>query len=61
LPQRIQKQMKNESKKAHRGQQHGKKEPTVALDNNDSASMENIAGAEEDVAAAQPKADEDTK
>merc|ERR1712194_73263 len=49
----IQSQMKKQSKKADRGQQHGKKEPTVACDKNDSASMENVAGVEEDVAAVQ--------
>merc|ERR1712085_179714 len=43
----IQSQMKNDSKQANRGQQHGKKEPTVAYDNNDSASMENVAGVKE--------------
>jgi len=53
LPQRNQKQMKTQSKKTDRGQQHGKKEPTVALDKNDFASMENVAGVKEDAAAAQ--------
>merc|ERR1712194_426177 len=48
----IQSQMNNESKKADRGQQHGKKEPTFACDTHDSASMENVAGVEEDVAVA---------
>merc|ERR1712194_356272 len=48
----IQSQIKNESKKADRGQQHGKKEPTVALDTNDSASVEYLPGVEEDVAVA---------
>merc|ERR1712194_618498 len=48
----IQSQIKNESKKADRGQQHGKKEPTVAYDTNDSASVEYLAGVKEDVAVA---------
>merc|ERR1712194_392368 len=45
--------MGKQSQKAHRRQEHGKKEPTVACDKNDSASMEDVAGVEGNVAAAQ--------
>merc|ERR1712194_968448 len=48
----IQKHLKEQRKKADRGQEHGKKKPTLASDKEELASVENLAAPVEDVAAA---------